>query len=243
MLPRALARSRLIARFPFVRGVCLSGTISKGVMGPGDDVDFFVITAPSRVWLCRALLMTFKRVALLGSHRLFCVNYLMSEDQLAVPDRNLFTATEIAWLRPTVGQLPYRRFVAANAWVSEFFPNWSPAARSVAEVVTGPLARACERALRGARGDALDARCRAAIERRNRKRHGHLPPEIYEVALRATKAASKHHPSHYQDRVIGRLEAAIADFERCHGVSLSLAEPMTRASRPGLELAVAGGRA
>ena len=121
--PTITKQSSLIARFPFVRAVALSGSLSKGTHFAGDDVDFFLITSAKRVWTCRLLLMLYKRIALKGSHDHFCINYLVSESQLAVPDKNLFTATEIAWLVPMNGHALLQRFVNANDWMSAHLPR------------------------------------------------------------------------------------------------------------------------
>lgn len=220
VLPRALRRARLIGRFPFVRGVALSGTLSKGVHHPGDDVDFFAITAPGRVWICRTLLMTFKKLFLLNSHRLFCVNYLVDQESLTIPERNLFTATEIAWLRPALGARALDAFLAANRWVEERLPNWRPAAVEVGEPAQGRLARAVERAVAGSRGDRLDARCRALVAWHNRRRYAHLPREVYDVALRTEPHASKHHPGAFQHRILARYQELLAAFGASHGLSL-----------------------
>lgn len=219
-LPRALRRSRLIARFPFVRGVALTGTISKGVFHEGDDVDFFVVTAKGRVWVCRTLLMLFKKLVLLDSHRFFCVNYLVSEDALAVPDRNVFTATEVAWLRPVAGGAAFDAFFRANPWVSSFLPAWRPPDGAPPEAPRGALKRLVERLLSGPAGDRLDDRLRGAIARRNRRRYAHLQGREFEVALRAEKGSSKHHPNHFQQRVLARLSEEVRAFEEEHGVSL-----------------------
>jgi hypothetical protein len=219
-LPRALRRSRLIARFPFVRGVALTGTLSKGVFHEGDDVDFFVVTAKDRVWVCRTLLMLFKKVVLLDSHRFFCVNYLVAEDALAVPDRNVFTATEVAWLKPVQGGAAFEAFFRANGWVSSFLPAWCPRGEAAAQAPAGPFKRLLERLLAGPSGDHLDDRLREAIDRRNRRRYAHLRGGAFEVALRAEKGASKHHPNHFQQKVLGRLAEEVRAFEAEHGVSL-----------------------
>ncbi len=221
VIPRALRRSRLIARFPFVRGVALSGTISKGVFSRGDDVDFFVITSPGRLWICRVLLMGFKRLFLLNSRRTFCINYLVTEDHLEVPDHNLFTATEIAWLMPTVNTALFDRFNEKNAWVEDFLPQWKAATSPHA----GPWrpfapARAVEVILSGDRGGALDDRCHGLVEHHNRKRYGHIEEAEFDLALRTDKNVSKHHPRSLQTRILGRFESRMQEFEARHGVVL-----------------------
>ena len=60
-MKKALRYSRLISRFPFVEGLCISGSLSKGVLDEDGDVDYFIITRPSRLWLCRSLLVIYKK--------------------------------------------------------------------------------------------------------------------------------------------------------------------------------------
>ena len=76
-LPKARRMARFIGQFPFVRGVFVSGSLSKHCMRPESDVDFFIITEPGRLWLARTLLVVFKKIFLLNSHKYFCVNYFV----------------------------------------------------------------------------------------------------------------------------------------------------------------------
>lgn len=116
--------SRLIRVFPFVRGVYLSGSLSKqGVHSAEDDLDFFILTAPGRVWTAKLLLIAFKKVFLLDSEKYFCINLLMDETKLEVAKQNLYTATEVVTLVTLRGSAGRDRFLAANEWVQTYFPN------------------------------------------------------------------------------------------------------------------------
>ena len=59
-LEKSKKYSSMISRFPFVRAVCISGSLSKGVMEKDGDVDYFIITEKGRLWICRSLLILFK---------------------------------------------------------------------------------------------------------------------------------------------------------------------------------------
>lgn len=82
--------SKLIAVFPFVRGIYLSGSLSKGYADKNADIDYFVITKPNRLWLCRTLLMVFKKVFLLNSKKFFCINYFIDTNHLEIPGPEYF---------------------------------------------------------------------------------------------------------------------------------------------------------
>ncbi len=116
--------THVIKRFPFVRGVFLSGDLSKGVARQDSDIDYVIVTAPHRLWICRALLVIFKKVFLLNSKKYFCLNYFVATDQLKLEDQNYYTATEIAHLKPLYNIEIFLRYMNANSWVKRFFPNY-----------------------------------------------------------------------------------------------------------------------
>jgi predicted nucleotidyltransferase len=73
--------SGFISRFPFIRGILLSGSISKGFMEEDSDIDYFVITHPNRVWFSRLILMLFKKIFLFNSKNIY-----MSFIKCSIPD-------------------------------------------------------------------------------------------------------------------------------------------------------------
>lgn len=91
---------KLIRSFPFVRGVAISGSLSKNIMFDDGDIDYFIITSPGRLWISRTLMIFFKKVFLLNSRKYFCVNYFVDENNLKIVDENIFTAIEIIYLLP-----------------------------------------------------------------------------------------------------------------------------------------------
>ena len=109
-LKKAEERAGLIAKFPFVEGVAVSGSLSKGYYDKDSDIDFFVIARPGRVWICRTLLMLYKKAFLLNSRKYFCINYFIASDHLEVGEKNRFTATEIRTLIPFKGRSAFEAF-------------------------------------------------------------------------------------------------------------------------------------
>lgn len=156
---RARRYARLIAHLPFVRLVAVTGTLAVGNVEAEDDIDFFIITVPGRLWLCRALVIGVVRLArLLGDE--LCPNYFLSERMLELTDRNLFTARELAQMVPLYGSAAYHRLRAANAWTSHFLPNADapPPGTGVSDLYGIPahVKRLMERALAGRLGDWLE---------------------------------------------------------------------------------------
>jgi predicted nucleotidyltransferase len=93
--------THVIKRFPFVRGVFVTGSLSKNSSDSSSDLDFMVITRKGRLWIARTLLMLFKKIFLLNSYKYFCINFLLSEDNLEIEDKNVFTATEVMTVKAT----------------------------------------------------------------------------------------------------------------------------------------------
>ncbi len=120
--PRALRYASLIASFPFVRMVALTGSLALDNADDRTDLDYLIVTAPDRLWLCRSLLLIIVRWARRRGD-VVCPNYLVSERALALEQRNLFVARELAQMVPLFGLDMYKRMRAANGWSRAYLPN------------------------------------------------------------------------------------------------------------------------
>jgi hypothetical protein len=120
----------VIARLPFVRMIAVTGSLAVDNAEAGDDVDYLIVTAPGRLWLTRTLVMAVVRFAALRGVTL-CPNYLISESALALPQRDVYTARELAQMAPVTGFDTYDRMLAANEWYTAFLPNVAPPAHGV----------------------------------------------------------------------------------------------------------------
>ena len=124
MMKAAKRVGAFIHLFPYVRGVYLSGSLSKhGITGQDDDLDFFIITKAGRVWAAKLFLIAFKKIVLLNSEKYFCINLLMSEEELVLNKKNIYIATEAASLVALTDEPLLHAFFAANPWVHSQFPN------------------------------------------------------------------------------------------------------------------------
>lgn len=150
--PRALRAARAIGRLPFVRLVGVTGSLAAGAAGPDADVDLFVVTEGGRLWLTRAATIALGRAAGAAGARL-CPNYLLAESALELPERDAFTAHELARLVPIAGAETYERLLAANTWYREFLPNHRPTAVNL----TSAGNRLAERLFRTRPFDRLEA--------------------------------------------------------------------------------------
>ena len=209
-------RGKFIGRFPFVRGVLASGSFSKGYMDKDSDLDFFIITAPGRLWVARMLIALYKRIVLFNSHKYFCCNYFIASDNLEIEEKNLFTATELATLIPLYGTSYYRQLMLENQWVKEFFPNFRPAdAQPVPEPGSMMLKSLFERLLRGSFGDRLSRKCQQLTLQRWKRLYSRQYPAVdFSIAFKSTSSVSKNHPNHFQRRVLERYDEKLRDFSK-----------------------------
>lgn len=116
--------ARFLSRFPYIRGVAVSGSLSKHFAYKGSDIDFFIITAPNRLWIARMFFVFFLYIArIMGLKNWFCLNYFIDTKALDIPERNTYTAIEIATLIPKQGGDAFTAFYKQNNWVQAYLPN------------------------------------------------------------------------------------------------------------------------
>ncbi len=219
-MQKAARFSKLISKFPFVRAVALSGSLSKNYMDSKTDIDYFVITAPERMWVARTLLVLYKKVFLLNSHKYFCVNYFLSEDNLEVPDKNIFTATEVSFLIPTCNYKLYHRFKEANNWSMNFLPNFP--LRSIDNIIPDKkylLKNFLEKMLSGTIGEKLDGIFFRQTIRFWKKKFKHFDDSTFDLRLRSRKNVSKHHPLGYQEKILNGYSESMTAFATANNIS------------------------
>lgn len=209
-LPIARRMARLIGGFPFVRGVFVSGSLSKHCMSADSDIDFFIVTAPERLWLARTLLVFFKKIFLFNSHKYFCVNYFVDTEHLDIEEKNRFTATETVTLLPMYGREEYTAFRQANDWAWQMFPNFP--ARALDDVplhTRGFFKKTWEWLLNGRVGEWLDGRSMRLTVGFWRRKFRHFDGDKFDAALKSRRHVSKHHPLHFQEKVLRAWKARL----------------------------------
>lgn len=121
----------LVRRIPFVRMIAFSGATAHG-NARDEDIDLFVVTARNRTWA--VALLAFAAMKLLGRRRTICINYFLGEGRLALAERDAFTASQLAALKPIAGRAVFYRLVRANAWGARLLPNFWREYRSLEPV-------------------------------------------------------------------------------------------------------------
>jgi hypothetical protein len=118
----ARAYGRILVGLPFVRMVAVTGSLAMNNLEAGGDIDYLVVTAVGRLWLCRAIAILVVRWAAQRGERL-CPNYFLSQDSLESKPQNLYNAHELAHMVPLNNPPLYQLMRASNAWTNRYLPN------------------------------------------------------------------------------------------------------------------------
>lgn len=157
MLDTADGLAAFLSSFPFVRGVAVSGSLSKNFADERSDIDFFIITKKNRLWLARTIMHLFKKFTFLfGKEHFFCMNYYVDEAGLQIREKNIFTATEVATLLPMRGIAAFQDFYRQNSWSRNVLPNYSMKVSYTKDVRNAFLKKLLEGCFCNPLGNALD---------------------------------------------------------------------------------------
>jgi len=210
----------IAAKFPFVRAVFISGSLSKHVMKPDSDIDFFIITEPGKLWVCRTLLTVYKKLILGNSYRNFCLNYFIDSNNLEIPDKNIFTSTEVAFLLPMYNYSVYELFMSKNSWIRAEFPNFKLRQNDF-DAHPRSSKKLLEFFLNNRFGTMLDRLSFSVFTSFWKRKFSHFGKKRFELNFRSQKDVSKHHPSAFQEKVLSQYLIKIQEFEQSTGFRLN----------------------
>ncbi len=215
-MKKAYLFSKIISWFPFVRGISLSGSLSKGFVDSDPDIDYFIITKPNRLWITRSFLTAFKVIFLLNSYKYFCLNYFVASNKMEIEEKNLFTATEIITMIPVFGDSAKRDFFESNRWIKEFYPSFE-AEKAQKNIVQKSISlkRFFEFILEGKLGDKLDDWfMKINIKFRRAKFGKQYSEEEFLLSFKSEKNISKHHPENFQKKVMDKFQSKLKEIEK-----------------------------
>lgn len=209
MLKTARKISRILIRFPYVRGVAVSGSLSKNYADENSDIDLFIITSANRLWIARTVMHLFKKLTfLVNKQNFFCMNYYIDEQGLEIIEKNIYTATEIATLIPMEGKKKFEEFYAANAWIAGYLPNSSTPISDTTDREISWFNRLIELSLNNRIGDDLDNKFKGITSKRWAKKTqlNKLNMRGIVMSMKADKHYSKPDPSSFQTKLVSAYE-------------------------------------
>ncbi|HAX48455.1 MAG TPA: hypothetical protein PK605_13505 [Ignavibacteria bacterium] len=218
MWKQASVITHIIKRFPFVRAVLVTGSLSKNSSDAASDLDFMLVTAKNRLWISRTLLMLFKKIFFLNSYKFFCINYYVTEDNLVISERNIFTATEIATIKATYNTELLNEFIRQNEWIRDYFPNYvlcDPMLHTGGCKVNNrrsKLQRFTELLFPGRFAAAIDKKLMCMTRKHWRKKYPQLPDSERNHMFKSTENVSKTHPGNMQKKILGMYSKKLQEF-------------------------------
>lgn len=124
LLKQSVFYSSLLSYFPFVRGIAISGSLSKQCASEKSDIDFFVLIKENRLWISKTLIQLFKNVLrLFGKEEFLCTNYFKAIDNISLEEKSKFTEMELITMIPVYKKKTLIQFFNSNQWAFEKYPN------------------------------------------------------------------------------------------------------------------------
>lgn len=197
--------ARILSRFPYVRGLAISGSLSKNFADESTDIDFFIITATDRLWIARTVMHLFyKLIYFTGRQCWFCMNYYVDLARLEIVEKNIYTAIEIATLLPMQGKEALDDFMFANEWIKKYYPLCETNTINAGTIKKGFLSRMFETLFNGKLGSIIDdllmriteKRWKKKVQRQMKNKKG------LTFGMKVDKHFSKPDPTFFQDKVI-----------------------------------------
>ena len=219
MWKRAALVTHIIKRFPFVRAVLVTGSLSKNSSDKTSDLDFMLITANNRLWISRSMLMLFKKIFFMNSYKFFCINYYVTENNLEITEKNIFTATEIATIQATDNTGLMEQFIKSNDWVKDFFPNYNlcdPLLHTSGCRVNNrksKVQRVIEFFIPGKIASALDKKLMNMTREHWKKKYPHLQDDERNHMFKSTETVSKTHPGNMQKKILNMYSLKLQEYD------------------------------
>jgi hypothetical protein len=212
LLTAARFIARMLKRVPFIRGVFITGSLSKAVADSDSDIDFMIVTVPERVWIVRSMLTLFRKTFLFGSSKYFCTNYYVTERAFPLELRNLYTAVEVVTTKAVWNATAFEQYQMCNRWTKDFLPNNTPSADP--ELLITPsrswLQRVAELFLHLLPLRSIDRRLMEYHRTHWTKAFGHIPDDRRETMFMITPDVSACWPDDRQQPVLSRYREKLA---------------------------------
>ena len=219
MLETAEKVANLLSCFPFVRGIAVSGSLSKNFADENSDIDFFIITAKNKLWLARTFMHCLKKLSFLFKKQdWFCMNYYIDEEMLQIKEKNIYTAIEVVTLMPLRGIDVFQHFYTANTWCKEFLPNYGTKVSYLQEIKKPFLKRIFEFLLNNPAGSFFD-NVLMKLTVRNwtlKMQQKQLNKRGFVLGMDAGKHYAKPRPESFQNKLIASYEQKLYTLFRSY---------------------------
>ena len=226
LIPTAYRISAFLYNFPFVRGIGISGSLSKNFADENADIDYFIITKSNRLWIARTLMHLYKKLTYItGRQHCHCMNYYVDEEALTIQEKNIFTAIEVKTLIPVCGNGSLENFFNANTWTDHYYPNCIIETESRTRTSSSIFKKLMESLFNNAMGDQLDNYLMKLTSRRwkIKETRNRLNAAGRKMGLQTGKHFSKPNPQHLQKQILELFEMRFGEMrEKIGSVELAV---------------------
>lgn len=219
LLHTAYKIGSFLYQFPYVRGIGISGSLSKNFADQQTDIDFFIITRTNRLWVARTFMHLFKKLTFITGHQhWYCMNYYIDEAALRIEEQNIFTATELITLLPVCGNGTMDKFFETNNWTTLYFPNQAEIKHSRYLTRSSWFKKMVEWLFNNRLGEALDNYLMRVTTRRWKQKEKQQRVNVNgnRMGLHTGKHFSKPNPSFFQKKVLDSLESKLSSLLHPH---------------------------
>jgi hypothetical protein len=113
---------KLIAFFPWIKFIGLTGANAFESCNKDDDLDIFIICKQNRLWMCYSFIVMIS--ILFRKRRILCVNYLVDENNLQLQKNTYYTAVQLVQMLPVYNKSLKNVMIRANPWLESYLPNF-----------------------------------------------------------------------------------------------------------------------
>jgi len=211
--------AKLLSRFPFTKGIAVSGSLSKNFANEETDIDFFIVTDANRLWIARTFMHLYKKLTFLtGRQNWYCMNYYVDEAELEIAEKNIFTAMEIVTLVPMQGGGALDHFIARNEWTKKYFPVSRAKPPNIPEIKKGFFRKLIEKIFSGNFGDLIDKwlmNITAKRWQKKTKKH-RLNSKGFSMGMIVGRHFSKPDPKNFQDKIVEQYQVKVQQLLKLH---------------------------
>ncbi len=129
-LKRMRRLARVLAYVPYLRMLGATGSLAMKSGARESDWDMFVVLRSGKIWIGRTLLTGF--LHLIGKRRhgdkvrdRACLNYFVTDDNLEIGTKDLFSAHEYRFFIPLLNFRLFQIFELKNRWIRDYRPNFA----------------------------------------------------------------------------------------------------------------------
>ena len=221
LLLKAEKIAAFLYKFPYVRGIGISGSLSKNFADENADIDYFIITKADRLWIARTFLHLYMKNPFIENRRqYYCMNYFVDEADMVIEEKNIYTATELYTVIPMAGNGSVKRFFEINTWSHHYFPNRPlPYVKADLKKRNSWFKMLAESILNNKLGDWLDDYFLKLTTRRWKKKEDEhrLNAKGERMGLKTAKHCSKPNPVFFHDRFINMYKESLEEWKKTWG--------------------------